>query len=190
MKYYCSFYFEFLIWTRWWTRGKIRRLRSLWNIFPHYTRKISISYWLAGSKLQRTRKCSSEFGRILSSLGRKCTRFGRFHFRSVLFLSVKISTVRPRQYYYVGEAPLSLRVAIITYMVSKGSFWVIALRIGWAFWIGSSQHSQAYILHKQLMELGNLVYDTVLFFLTPSNNQSLTIWGPQRPSKPMNLYRI
>ena len=46
---------------------------------------------------------------------------------------------------------MSLRKEIVSYMCSKG----------WAFWIGSSQHSQAYILHKNVDEWGQVIYDTL-----------------------------
>ena len=144
-----SFSSLFFICFRLWTRGKIQHLQYLSSAFPLYTRKIAFSDWLKGSKLQRTRRCNSAFGRILSSLGPNSIRYGLFLFRNVLFLNVKKLTVRPRQVYHVGEAPLSLRVAIITYMVSKG------ISDGW-HWekdgpFGSDHHS----IHKHTFFTNN-----------------------------------
>ena len=49
---------------------------------------------------------------------------------------------------------MELRQGIIDYMVQHGH----------AFWIGSSQRSQAYVFRKSVKEFGDLIYTSVNYF--------------------------
>lgn len=58
---------------------------------------------------------------------------------------------------------MELRKQIVDYMISKGVLFIsFNNNVDRALWIGSSQHSQAYIMPKSFTEWGDIVYSCVI----------------------------